>query len=120
MRKVNKIESIDIAIACARIAEDKKGQDIKVIEVGEIIPITDFFVLITCSNRRHVDALSQEIMKAMKEKMSGNPRVEGRGAGWWVLLDAGIVVVHLFEERARDFYDLDNLWADAREIDWKQ
>jgi ribosome-associated protein len=91
-----------------------------VIEVGEVIPITDFFVLVTCSNRRHVDTLSQEVLKALKEKISGNPRVEGRGAGWWVLLDAGIVVVHLFEERARDFYDLDNLWADAREIDWKK
>ena len=87
--------------------------------MGKIIPITDFFVLVTCSNRRHVEALGDEILKVLKKECSGNTSIEGRGKGWWVLLDAGAVVVHLFEERARQFYDLDNLWADARIIDWK-
>jgi ribosome-associated protein len=87
--------------------------------VGEIIPITDFFVLVTCSSGRHVRALVEEIQKALKEQQIHVPRVEGSGGGWWVLLDAGAVVVHLFEEEARRFYDLDHLWADAALVEWE-
>ncbi len=69
---------------------------------------------------RHILALCDEILKTIKKEKIGDTHVEGRGTGWWVLLDADTVVVHLFEERSREFYDLDNLWADARIVDWKE
>lgn len=114
------IELIDIAILCARFAEERKGRDIKVLEVGEILPITEFFVLVTGTSPRHVKALTQDLTKKFKENKFGVPSVEGSDVGWWVLLDGGGVIVHLFEEKAREFYELDSLWADARNIDWKE
>ena len=90
------------------------------LDVGKIIPITDFFILITCSSRRHVKALSQEIIKVLKKKKVTVPGIEGSNYGWWMLIDAGSVVVHLFEEEARKFYDLDHLWADAEIMDWQK
>ena len=107
-------------MTCARIAEDKKGTEIKVLEVGTYLPITDFFVFVTCTNRRHLLALSEELLKVLKQELPGGIRTEGVEAGWWALLDAGPVVIHLFEERARRYYDLDQLWADAGEIDWRK
>lgn len=118
--KRSEIEAIDIAVTCARVAEDKKGTEIRVLEVGSYLPITDFFVFITCTNRRHLLALSEELLKFLKETWPEGIRAEGVEAGWWVLLDAGPVVIHLFEERARRYYDLDQLWADAGEVDWRK
>jgi len=114
----NKIEPKDIAILCARFAEERKGRDIKVLEVGEILPITEFFVLVTGTGPRHIKALTEELIKEFKDKKLGVPSVEGSEIGWWVLLDAGGVIVHLFQEKAREFYELDDLWADARPLDW--
>ena len=114
------IELLDIAILCARFAEERKGRDIKVLEVGEILPITEFFVLVTGTSPRHVRALTEELTKKFKENKLGVPSVEGSDIGWWVLLDAGGVIVHVFEEKAREFYELDSLWADARVVEWQE
>lgn len=88
--------------------------------MGEILPITEFFVLVTGTSPRHVRALTEEMTKKFKEKKLGVPTVEGSEIGWWVLLDAGGVVVHVFEEKAREFYELDSLWADARSVAWQE
>jgi len=90
-----------------------------VLEVSGIMALTDFFVLVTGSNPRHIKALASELSKIIKRKFQTVPSIEGTDTGWWVLLDAGPVVIHLFEERARKFYELDELWADAKAIDWK-
>jgi len=117
-RKV-KIESKEIAILCAKTAENKKACDIKILEIGELMPLTEFFIILTCSNRRHVSSLTEELRLFLKNNKYAIPKVEGSDFGGWVLLDAGFIVVHLFDEKAREFYDLDNLWADAQSIDWK-
>ncbi|MBU0754156.1 MAG: ribosome silencing factor [Planctomycetes bacterium] len=114
------MDALELAIACARVAEDRKGRDIKIIEVAEIMPLMDYFVLITGMNPRHIKGMTQELSKVIKDFYKEKPSVEGADAGWWVLLDAGSVVIHLFEEKARAFYEMDELWADAREVDWKQ
>ncbi|MFH1998116.1 MAG: ribosome silencing factor [Planctomycetota bacterium] len=104
---------------CAKLAEEKKGSDIKVIEIGELMPLADYFVLITCTGHRHVIAIAHEITKYLKEKKMPAPSVEGGDKGWWYLLDLGAVIIHLFEEKARSYYDFDSLWADAGAIDWE-
>lgn len=89
------------------------------IEIGDLLPLADFFVLITCANRRHVQALCEEIHQALKKKKLEISGKEGKGYDRWVLLDAGSVIVHFFEEQAREYYDLDGLWADAEAMEWQ-
>ncbi len=108
---------MEIAVACAKAAEDKKAQNIKIIEMSEIIPITDYFVLVTAVSARQVEILSGIIRDLIKGMKLGIPSIEGAGAGWWRLVDVGSVVVHIFEEKARDYYDLDGLLADAPVMD---
>lgn len=100
------------------MAEDRKGFDISIIEVGQFMPLADYFVLVSCTSLPHIKAMTQEITKSIKDNSLPLPKVEGGTGGWWILLDLGSVVVHLFEEKARSYYDFDNLWADAKAIEY--
>jgi ribosome-associated protein len=84
------------------------------------MPITDYFVLVTGTNPRHVKAMTEEIRKTIKDEHQLIASIEGADVGWWVLLDIGPVVVHLFQETARSYYELDELWADADKVEWKR
>lgn len=84
------------------------------------MPLTDYFLLVTGINPRHIKGMSHELYKEIKDRTGDIPSIEGAGTGWWVLMDVGPVVIHLFQEQARAFYELDELWADAPEIDWKK
>ena len=112
------IESLDLAAACARIAEDKKGKEIRILDMRKVFPMADYFVLVTGSNRRHIQTMTEEIIKARKGENRLASSTEGYDQGWWVLLDYEDVVVHIFAEDARDYYDLENLWGDAPDVDW--
>ena len=89
------------------------------LEVGEITPIADVFVIATGTSRPHVQTLAERIEERLKE--AGRPplRDEGVEEGDWALLDYGDVVVHLFQPAARDYYRLERLWRDAPEIEWE-
>ena len=107
------------AAAAARAAADKKGTDIVVLSVGEIISIIDCFVLVSASNTRQVRTIVDDVDAAIRVLDGGRPiGVEGRDDATWVLLDFGDVVVHVFLGETRAFYDLDRLWADAPRLDW--
>jgi ribosome-associated protein len=107
------------AAAAARAAADKKGDDIVVLSVGEIISIIDCFVLVSASNTRQVRTIVDEVDAAVAALDGGRPiGVEGRDHATWVLLDYGDVVVHVFLDETRAFYDLDRLWGDAPRLDW--
>lgn len=97
------------------IAVDKHGQDIRVLDVSENLSITDYFVLITSQNRRQSQAICAAIDTEMKHAGVPKARIEGYQAGWWVLLDFDEIVIHIFQGEARDFYDLERLWADAED-----
>ena len=103
----------------AHAADDKKGEDIVVLDVGAIISITEAFVLVSASNTRQVRTIVDEVDAAIRALDGGRPiGVEGRDDATWVLLDFGDVVVHVFLGETRAFYDLDRLWADAPRLDW--
>lgn len=70
-------------------------------------------------NRRHIQTITAEISKELKKKNLLPISAEGVSQGWWVLLDYGTVVVHVFSQEARTFYDLENLWGDAKGLDWE-
>jgi ribosome-associated protein len=100
--------------ALVAAAADKSGRDITVLDVAPIISIIDCFVLVSAANTRQVRTIVDEVGKAMRDHDGSKPiGVEGLDDASWVLLDFGDVVVHVFLEATRAYYDLDRLWADA-------
>jgi len=117
-------ESLDTirswAVTAARAADDKNGLDTVVLLVGEVLAITDFFVITSAANTRQVRTLADEI--EVKVKAVGGPaplRVEGLHDASWVLLDYGDLVVHVFLADTRRFYDLERLWRDVPRVEWQ-
>jgi ribosome-associated protein len=109
------------AVAAAQAGADKKGTDIVVLDVGAIISIIDWFVLISASNTRQVRTIVDEVERALVELDGAVPSgSEGRDDATWVLLDYGDVVVHVFLDQTRAYYDLERLWADATRLDWDE
>jgi len=109
------------AAAAAQAAADKKGMDIVLLEVGEIISIIDWFVVISASNTRQVRTIVDEVERALVDLDGAVPSGrEGLNDATWVLLDYGDVVVHVFLDATRAYYDLDRLWADAPRLDWDE
>ena len=108
----------ETAIVLAKALDSKKGIDIKVLETGHLTTLADYFVICTATSTTQVRALSDECEKTMKETAGELPHhVEGHRGGTWVLLDFSSVVVHIFMDEARKFYDLERLWGDAKPVD---
>ena len=106
------------ALIAASAASAKNGEDIAILDVGEIISIIDYFVLVSASNTRLVRTLVDEVQRVLREHDGSRPiGVEGLDDATWVLLDYGDIVVHIFQDDRREYYDLDRLWADAPSID---
>jgi ribosome-associated protein len=111
--------SRDVAIAAARAASAKQASDIVVLDVSSIIVITDMFVICTAASERQIKTVIEEIERACRDLGVRPIRREGEeGAGWW-LLDYVDVVVHVFGEAERDYYDLERLWMDAPRVEWE-
>ena len=113
-------ESMRWALAAAAAADDKKGIDTLVIDVGDVISVTDAFVITHGANPRQVRAVVEGVEAGVKA--AGGPalvRTEGADARQWVLLDYGCFVVHVFDAETRAFYQLERLWGDCPIIDWQ-
>jgi ribosome-associated protein len=110
---------VPIAVLAARAADAKKGDDIVVLDVGDIIGIVETFVITSAPNTRLVRTIIDEVEKQLFEQTGVKPRsVEGLDDMSWVLLDYGDLVVHVFLEPTREFYGLERLWTDAARIAW--
>ena len=104
-----------LAIQCA---DDKKAVNMIALDLREIASFTEFFVIASGTNPRQVQAIADEINEQLKKQLQRRPvRIEGYSTAEWVLLDYGDFIVHLFDKEARDFYDLERLWRDARRVD---
>lgn len=107
-------ESRELALAAARIADAQKGSNIVILQVGEVLGVTEYFVVVSASNRRLVRTLVDEIEVQCRESVGRIPsRTEGVREQQWVLLDYGDVVVHVFLEEIREFYDIERLYKDV-------
>lgn len=93
--------------------DDKKGADIALLDVSDLIVVTDVFIIATGTSRRHVMSLAEDTEMALKTIDRRPLRREGMEDGTWVLLDYGDVIVHVFDGETREYYDLERLWADA-------
>ena len=113
------IDTTDFVRIAADALDDKKGMDIALLEVGDLLSITEFFVIVTGSSRPHVRTLAEAVDERLKEHGRRPLRTEGASEGEWVLLDFGDFVVHVFQETPRDFYGLERLWGDAPRLAWE-
>ena len=108
------------ARTAARAASAKGGEDTVIIEVGAVLAITDAFVITSGRNGRQVKTIAEEVEARLKVDGGITPlRVEGLGDSQWVLLDYGDLVVHVFLDETREFYDLERLWSDAPRVAWE-
>ncbi len=114
-------QSRRMALAAVKAAAENRGQDIILLDLTEQTALFDFFVIASGSSRRQLAAMSTEIDRVLKydlheRKMS----VAGYEESRWIVLDYGSIVVHLFDEETREFYDLESLWADGKQVDISQ
>jgi ribosome-associated protein len=111
---------LELAQAAAREAEDNRGQDVVVLDMREQTSIFDYFVIATGTSNRQLRAMSDAIDDVL-QKQFGHKRlsVEGYEDSHWILLDFGSVVVHLFDDKSREYYRLEDLWAGAKPMAWK-
>ncbi|MEJ7617207.1 MAG: ribosome silencing factor [Pyrinomonadaceae bacterium] len=106
----------DRLLLALHAASDKKAMAMVVLDLREIANFTDFFVITSGANVRQVQAISDEIEDQLKKHGTRPQRIEGYNGAEWVLLDYGDFVVHIFESKARQFYDLERLWRDAGRV----
>jgi len=119
MGQVLTLSSVDRACLCARVASENKARNIVVLDMRGITPLYDFFVLITGTSRRQIHTVTEEIDGALRERGDLRLSVEGYEASTWVVQDYGDVMVHVFTPQTREYYALEDLWADAPKIDWE-
>lgn len=99
-------------------ASEKKAFDLVGLDLREVASFTEFFIIASGSNQRQVQAIADEIEEQLKKQLKSKPvRTEGYGSAEWVLMDYGDFIVHIFEQKAREFYDLERLWRDAKKVE---
>lgn len=106
-----------IASIAAKALEDKKANNVKVLRTREQTVLADYFVICNGSSSTHIKALVDEVDKQLSEAGEPPMRREGLRSDIWVLMDFGSVIVHIFTDEARKFYDIERLWSDAEAVD---
>ncbi len=112
-------EAHEAAKLAAEALAEKKAIDITLLDVGDLLQITEVFVIATGTSNTHARTLADFVEAKLKEHDRRPLRDEGRKEGEWILLDYGDFVVHLFQAQPRDFYSLERLWGDAERLDWE-
>jgi len=117
MRTTNKIQltPLERAMRCAALALDKKAEDVKILDVRRISSIADYLVLASGHSDKQTQAIAESVRLELK-KFGKVLDMEGAREGNWVILDYGDVILHVFKEETRRYYDFDALWADAEVV----
>lgn len=110
------LTSRERAVQCARFALDKKALDVKVLEIGRLSSIADYLVLATGSSDKQTQAIADSVKKGLK-KFGKAIDIEGLKEGNWIVIDYGDVIVHIFRDDLRRYYNLDELWAAALPVE---
>ena len=111
------MNSYEQSILTAKAISSKKGLNIKLIEIGDISSLADYTVIATGTSSTHVKAIADEVEYQLDEAGISVSHIEGYRSNSWILLDYVDVIVHIFSDEAREFYDLERLWQDGKEID---
>jgi len=111
------MESKELALTCAQLADNKKAENITLLDLRELSSVTDYFVIVTGANEPHLRAIVDEITESLKENQSIRPfSTEGDRVTPWVVLDYFDVLVHVMNDEFRKHYDLEGLWGDADRV----
>jgi len=111
------METLDKALLCLRIIKERKAINPILLEVGKLTSLADYFLIASGNSSRQVQAISRYLSRRMREEGFRAFGVEGEQEGHWVLMDYGDLVVHIFYEPVREFYDLEGLWVEAPRVD---
>ncbi len=111
------MEAIQIMQTAVKGADDKKAHNIKVLDIKELTTLADYFVICHGTSSTQMGAISDEIEEKLKEEGVLMHNAGSRGSDQWMLMDYGDVIVHIFNEESREFYGIENLWADAGNVD---
>ena len=109
--------SYESALVLAKALDSKKGQDIKLLRTEGLTTLEDYFVICSATSNTQIKAMSDACAEAMEQQGETVHHIEGHRDGSWLLMDFSCVIVHVFTDEARKFYDLERLWADAQEVD---
>lgn len=110
MKEIN--ELVNNAV---KAIEDKKGYNIKVLNINEISPLADYFIIATGSNPNQLHAICDEIQAVLAKEKIYAKQIEGYDKANWILMDFSDIIIHLFMPEARDYYNLERIWRDAKE-----
>ncbi len=114
----NELTALELAKLVYDKLDDKMAQDIKVLDISSLSPIADIFIVATGNNPPHMKTLIDESVFILKEKNVLPKGLEGYQSARWILVDFGRIVLHIFSKEDREFYDMEHIWADAKEIDF--
>lgn len=114
-RRRDELEPIELARRIVDVIVDKKGEDVILLDLRGLTPLTDYFVICSGTSERQLDALLAAVRETTKKSLGVLPlHIEGEPSSGWILMDYGSVVVHLFAPELRVYYDLEGLWRDGR------
>jgi ribosome-associated protein len=108
------------ACVCAQTAQENRARDIVVMDMRELTPLYDYFVIVTGTSRRQIHTVAEEIDAALRAEGDSRMGIEGYEASKWVVQDYGDILVHVFDPDTRSYYNLEELWADAKRVDWER
>jgi ribosome-associated protein len=111
------MQALDKAKLCLKIIMERKAIDPVLFEVGKLLSITDYFLIASGNSSRQVQAIARHLQRRMREQGFRPDGIEGEQEGHWVLMDYGDLVIHLFYQPIREFYDLEGLWIEAPRLD---
>lgn len=115
------IQGKELAIACARAADDIQAEQIRVWDLRGLSTLTDFMVVCSGSSMPHLRAILRDVRGHVEERTGSKPvNAEGRADTRWVVLDYIDVMVHVMHAELRDYYGLEQLWGDAKELEWQE
>lgn len=110
----------EILAEAVKILDNKKAEDIRVIEIGDLTIIADYFIIANGISTTHTKALADELEFQLKEKGTEPRQIQGNNGGGWIVMDYSDIVVHIFNKETRNFYNLERLWSDGKDIDVSQ
>jgi ribosome-associated protein len=110
------LEALDIARNIVNTLENKKGEDILLLDLRGIIPFADFFILCSGTSDRMLQALADAAVESVRDTFHYKGRIEGEGSDGWILVDFGDVILHIFTPERRDYYKLEELWSSGKTL----
>ncbi len=114
------MDSRELAKIAIAALEEKKGEDIRIIDISEVSVIADYFIIASGSNINQVQALADNVQEKLYKAGAKERQIEGYNTGSWILLDFNDVIIHVFSQEDRLFYDLERIWRDGKTISVKE